>query len=101
MQVLEYKEFRKSLVALRARGGGWQRAAAKAIVLLDDLKGDPEALAKQYVPESERLLAYTDVISPGEQQTVYIHAPTQPGQYPFLCSFPGHWMVMNGVLIVE
>lgn len=46
MQVLEYKEFRKSLVALRARGGGWQRAAEKAIVLLDDLKGDPEALAK-------------------------------------------------------
>ena len=46
MQVLEHKEFRKSLVALRARGGGWQRAAEKAIVLLDDLKGDPEALAK-------------------------------------------------------
>lgn len=46
MQVLEHREFRKSLVALRARGGGWQRAAEKAIVLQDDLRGGPEALAK-------------------------------------------------------
>ena len=28
-------------------------------------------------------------------------APKEKGKYPFLCSFPGHWMVMNGVMIVE
>ena len=28
-------------------------------------------------------------------------APKQPGRYPFLCTFPGHWRVMKGVLIVE
>jgi len=24
-----------------------------------------------------------------------------PGRYPYLCTFPGHWKLMNGVLIVE
>ena len=28
-------------------------------------------------------------------------APEQPGRYPFLCTFPGHWRVMKGVLIVD
>ncbi|MCB1209408.1 MAG: hypothetical protein KDK97_08785 [Verrucomicrobiales bacterium] len=25
----------------------------------------------------------------------------EKGDYPYLCTFPGHWMVMNGVLKVE
>ncbi|MDZ7935461.1 MAG: hypothetical protein U5M51_10985 [Emticicia sp.] len=24
-------------------------------------------------------------------------APTQTGDYPFVCTFPGHWSIMNGV----
>ncbi len=28
-------------------------------------------------------------------------APAVPGRYPHLCTFPGHWMVMNGVMVVE
>jgi len=40
-------------------------------------------------------------VAPGQSQTIYFQTPTQPGRYPFLCTFPGHWMVMNGELIVE
>ena len=57
--------------------------------------------SKQYVPNSDDLLAYTDVVAPGGQFTIDFRAPTAPGRYPFLCTFPGHWMVMNGVMIVE
>ncbi len=60
----------------------------------------PEAAARQYVPESEDVLAYTDVTPAGEAATIYFTAPEQPGRYPFVCSFPGHWMVMNGQMIV-
>ena len=46
MQVLEYKEFRASLAALRRRGGPYQKAAERTIVMIDDLKGDQEALSR-------------------------------------------------------
>jgi len=28
-------------------------------------------------------------------------APKKPGKYPFLCSYPGHWTIMKGVMIVK
>jgi azurin len=28
-------------------------------------------------------------------------APEKPGRYPYLCTFPGHWVVMKGVMIVR
>jgi putative heme-binding domain-containing protein len=65
------------------------------------LVADPEAALRQYVPPSDDVVAYTDIVPPGEKFTIYFRAPETPGRYPFLCSFPGHWMVMNGQLIVE
>jgi azurin len=38
---------------------------------------------------------------PQEQFAISFRAPTAPGRYPYLCTFPGHWMVMNGEMIVE
>ncbi len=32
---------------------------------------------------------------------LHITAPDAPGVYPYLCTFPGHWMVMRGELVVE
>jgi azurin len=46
------------------------------------------------------VICYTDVVAAGGSFTIHFTAPQQPGRYPFLCSFPGHWMVMNGVLTV-
>jgi putative heme-binding domain-containing protein len=62
---------------------------------------DPTAFARHYIPDSEYVLNFTDVVSPGSQQTIFFNAPATPGRYPFLCTFPGHWMVMNGDMIVE
>ena len=39
---------------------------------------------------------------PKESDTATFNAPSQPGRYPFFCSFPGHYQVgMKGELIVE
>ena len=65
------------------------------------LIADPAAFARQYIPQSEEVLYYTDIVEAHTEQTIYFHAPSEPGRYPFLCTFPGHWMVMNGVMIVE
>ncbi len=65
------------------------------------LIASPDAYIKQYIPDSPYILAHTDIVSPGQEFTIYFQAPTTPGRYPYLCTFPGHWMVMNGVMIVE
>jgi putative heme-binding domain-containing protein len=65
------------------------------------LIADPEAYFRQYIPESPDVIVFTDIISPGEQQVIYFEAPATPGRYPYLCTFPGHWMVMNGVMVVK
>lgn len=62
---------------------------------------DPSAFARQYVPNTDEVLIHTDIVNPGAEQTVYFRAPSTPGRYPFLCTFPGHWMVMNGVMTVR
>ena len=69
--------------------------------LADGLITDPEAVARHYVPKTDDVIAYADITKPGTQQTIYVTLPTVPGRYPFLCTFPGHWKLMNGVLIVE
>lgn len=69
--------------------------------LANKLISDPEAAVKQYVPETSDVLAFTDIVLPKQQFTIYFQVPKQPGRYPYLCTFPGHWLVMNGNLVVE
>jgi azurin len=63
-----------------------------------------ESAITDYVSASKRgeILAATKLLGPGERDTTTFAAPSTPGRYPFLCSFPGHAQVgMRGVLIVE
>lgn len=69
--------------------------------LANQLISDPQALGKQYIPDSKKVLAYTNIVEPFSEHTIHFRAPEQPGRYPYLCTFPGHWMVMNGWMIVE
>ena len=41
------------------------------------------------------------MMNPQASFTIHITAPKEKGDYTYLCAFPGHWMVMNGVLKVE
>ncbi len=57
-----------------------------------------------YIPPSQAsaIIAQTKLLGPKESDTVTFNAPTAPGRYVFLCSFPGHFQVgMKGELIVE
>ncbi len=57
-----------------------------------------------YVPAAMAnvVLASTSLLGPGEKATATFTAPTTPGRYEFICSFPGHFQVgMRGVLIVQ
>ncbi|WP_345323017.1 DUF6797 domain-containing protein [Novipirellula rosea] len=79
-----------------------QRGALRHVGELgNQMIANPNAFARQYIPESDQVIAHTDIVSPGQSQTINFIAPAAPGRYPFLCTFPGHWMVMNGVMVVE
>lgn len=73
----------------------------KVGALADRMIADPEAAAKEYVPDSPDVWAFTPVINPDETYELYFTAPSVPGRYPFVCTFPGHWRMMNGILVVE
>lgn len=74
---------------------------ARVGAAVNALVTDPEAAARQYVPESPDVIAYTDVVPPHSRFTISFKAPEKPGRHPFLCTFPGHWMAMQGELVVE
>jgi len=54
-----------------------------------------------YVPESDKVLASTPVVLPGKKATVRFKAPSKEGQYPYVCTFPGHGFLMRGILFVS
>ena len=41
------------------------------------------------------------MLKQGETQALRFQAPTEPGDYPYLCTFPGHWTIMKGILVVS
>ena len=55
---------------------------------------------QNYVPESDKVLFHTNLLEPSNAEIIYFVAPSEPGEYPFVCTFPGHYMVMRGILTV-
>jgi azurin len=47
------------------------------------------------------VIAATKLLGPGESEKLSFTAPKQAGLYQFLCSFPGHYAIMRGVMVVE
>jgi azurin len=67
----------------------------------DKMATTPEAaLQQQYVPEMSAVLFSTKLVDPGQTISAQFRAPSSPGQYPYICTFPAHWRTMNGVLNV-
>ena len=59
-----------------------------------------EATDSEYIPEGDEMVAYTKLIGGGESVTITFDAPEQ-GIYNFICSFPAHYQLMRGQLIVK
>jgi azurin len=59
-----------------------------------------DGLARNYVPDSPDVLYHTALLQPGTSEAIFFTAPEQPGDYEFLCTFPGHYQLMRGILRV-
>lgn len=55
---------------------------------------------RHYVPPSPKVLHATRLLEPGQTDKLSFEAPSEPGDYPYFCTFNGHWRRMFGHLVV-
>jgi azurin len=67
----------------------------------DIMAAQPDAAAKEWVPEVPEVLWHTPLVEAHDTGVVRFLAPKVAGEYPYLCSVPGHWRLMQGVMIVK
>ncbi|RMG56642.1 MAG: auracyanin family protein [Bacteroidetes bacterium] len=60
-----------------------------------------KGMAMDYVPEMDEVLYHSKLLQPATNQTIYLEAPSEPGVYPYVCTYPGHYVSMRGVLRVK
>ncbi|WP_373651018.1 PVC-type heme-binding CxxCH protein [Schlesneria sp. DSM 10557] len=78
-----------------------QPGALEEIGLMSEANAQQPAFAERYyVPQSDKVLAKSTLLQPRDSQRVSFTAPQQPGVYPFVCTYPGHWRRMYGALYV-
>ena len=58
------------------------------------------ARENEYIPDGNETIAYTKMIGGGESDTITFSAP-EKGSYTYICTFPGHYGLMKGILIVS
>ena len=73
---------------------------------------DPLALANAAIPEAangyisakpkDEIIAFIGLLGPSKSGETTFQAPSEPGEYTFLCTVPGHCQTgMKGTLVVQ
>lgn len=53
-----------------------------------------------FIPEGGHVIWHTKLLDHAKEEVIEFTAPA-PGEYPYICSFPGHGIIMRGVLKVK
>ena len=75
-------------------------AMAEIGQMAEDTAQDPAAARRHYVPQSSQVLLSSILLQPRQSQKLSFTAPSEPGVYPYVCTYPGHWRRMYGALYV-
>ena len=68
--------------------------------LAESTSNSADAIARNYIPDSTKILLGSRLLQPSEGQALSFTAPLEPGIYPYVCTYPGHWRRMYGALYV-
>ena len=112
LKAIEAKPGQKIAVTVSNKGTTPKASMGHNFVMLDRnvnvvnfLDAASMQAAHDYVPvemEKKGVIAHSKLLGPGENDTVVFNAPFIPGEYTYLCSFPGHCTQgMRGVLTVK
>jgi len=61
---------------------------------------DADAAARNFIPKSDRILVGSKLVQPEQSDSIFFEVPKEPGIYPYVCTYPGHWRRMYGALYV-
>ncbi len=67
----------------------------------NEMAKDPDGIKRDFVPKSDKVLHATKLVDSLGSTILRFKAPLIPGSYPYVCTFPGHWPIMNGVMEVR
>ncbi len=62
------------------------------------LEKPEEAVKRNFLPDDPAIWLHSKVLNPHETEELAFNAPEKPGDYPFVCTMPGHAMSMRGRL---
>jgi len=72
----------------------------KAVVMQAMMLG-ANGFAVGFVPKSDDILWSSKLLDHGKEQVIEFTAPAEPGDYPLVCTFPGHSLLMRSTLHVK
>lgn len=111
VKAFEVKEGQKVVLSFKHIGQLPAVAMGHNVVILKPGTAVPAFATKcapakdtEYIPQDEeskaQIVAYTKMLGGSESDEITFTAPA-PGDYPFICSFPGHFAIMQGVMTVK
>ena len=81
----------------KKKGGDKGQEVIDAVLKLGD-----KGVEMDWEPKGHpRILASSGMVQPKKETTIYFKAPKKEGDYPYVCTFPGHFQLMNGVMGVS
>ena len=72
----------------------------KVGVLVEAMAKVQDAEERSYLPPTPDILYWMLLVEPGKEGVLEFAAPNQAGDYPYICTFPGHWQTMRGMMHV-
>lgn len=93
--VFENTDFMQHNLLILAKG-----SLEKVGTAADKMAQDINAADRNYIPRMPEVLQATSLVNPNETVTLTFTAPDTPGDYPYVCTFPGHWRIMQGIMKV-
>jgi plastocyanin len=83
-----------NLIVLKS-GGDTNKIGQMAMTL------GAKGAAMGYIPASDQILASIQLLNVKQSGELYFTAPDSPQKLPYVCTFPGHFMLMKGEIVVE
>lgn len=71
-----------------------------ATMAIKQMENPEAALKRNWLPDDKRIWLHSKMLNPHEEDTLSFTAPEKPGDYPFVCTFPGHALTMTGKMKV-
>lgn len=59
-----------------------------------------DGFAVGYIPENDKIIKASKLLDNGQEEVMEFNAPSEPGDYGFVCTFPGHHILMRGTMRV-